>query len=231
MSEIDLVSLSEVIVDVWWQQDEWQCLLWQGGLNRWVAWVTGKFIMVRGLASCSSWQSPHLTSTWAETIQAPQLQPAMPKSCRLLWIAENGKDLLFAKDIFGSDESLHGLLTHLFTRAHALPSPSPSMSIQWVPDYARVIWASLADLLSSQVLEARSQWPSNIVILAGESILSAIAEGIVFISPPPTEVEPFRRCVRRYIWGTERIVEIVVRVGVGIQKRIPEWTTVGLVVQ
>jgi hypothetical protein len=39
MSEIDLVSSTEVIVNVW-QQGEWQCLLQQGGLNKGVAQVT-----------------------------------------------------------------------------------------------------------------------------------------------------------------------------------------------
>ena len=48
MSEIDLVSLTEVIVNVWQQQDEWQCLLQQGGLNRQVAQVTEKYVTVLG---------------------------------------------------------------------------------------------------------------------------------------------------------------------------------------
>jgi hypothetical protein len=34
MSGIDLVSSTEVIVNLWRQQGEWQCLLQQGGLNR-----------------------------------------------------------------------------------------------------------------------------------------------------------------------------------------------------
>jgi hypothetical protein len=44
MSEIDLVSSTEVIVNVWQQQDKWQCLLWQGGLNKQMAQITGKFV-------------------------------------------------------------------------------------------------------------------------------------------------------------------------------------------
>jgi len=58
MSEIDLVSSSEVIVNVRWQQGEWQCLLWQGGPNRWVAQVTGKFVNLHPCARPSlAWPS------------------------------------------------------------------------------------------------------------------------------------------------------------------------------
>lgn len=89
----------------------------------------------------------------------------------------------------------------------------------------------MTDLLPSEILEARSQRSSNIVILASESVLSAVGEGVEFISPSATEVEPLRRCMRRHIRRTECIVKIVVSVSVRIQEWVPEWTAVCFIMQ
>ncbi len=60
MSEIDLVSSTEVIVNVWWQQGEWQCLLQWGGWNKQVAQVTEKFIKPSDATFNHSFNFTHL---------------------------------------------------------------------------------------------------------------------------------------------------------------------------
>lgn len=85
--------------------------------------------------------------------------------------------------------------------------------------------------MTIEVLETRSEGSVDIVILASETVLSSIAQGVELISPMTIEVEPFGWSGRIGRRGTQGIINMIICISMRIQQGVPERTAIGLIVQ
>lgn len=146
-------------------------------------------------------------------LEAP-MPHSTPTSCR--WKYKNLGSSFKAQpgNIFGA---------HLFPFSAGHPPLRP-LSANEVLDDAVAI--PLADLLSSQVLETRSERAIDVMILASEAILTRIRQRVKLVAPVALEVKPFDRRVRRDGRRPKRVVLVIVRVAMNIERRIPQWAAI-----
>ena len=98
-----------------------------------------------------------------------------------------------------------------------------------MPNFA---WASaLAHIIATQVLELRTCWAVDVVVLAGEAVLARVGERVVFVAPVAGVVEPIDGCFGRVGGSAEDLRGVVVDESVGVLCRVPERAAVGLVVE
>lgn len=93
-------------------------------------------------------------------------------------------------------------------------------------------WASaLADIIPAQVLELRTCWSVDVVVLAGKTVLARVGERVVFVAPVAGVVEPVDGCFGRMDRCAEDLRGVVVDEGVGVLGWVPQRAAVGLVVE
>ena len=69
------------------------------------------------------------------------------------------------------------------------------------------------------------------MILPGKPILALVTQLVEFVAPFARKVKPGSRRIRRVGGCTQDVGFVIVGVGVGVEGGIPEWATVGGVVQ
>lgn len=71
----------------------------------------------------------------------------------------------------------------------------------------------------------------DVMILAGEAVLSVIVQGVEFVAPFAREVEPRGWSIGRSVRRAERVCDVVVGVCEGVEGGIPERAAVRFVVE
>ena len=115
-----------------------------------------------------------------------------------------------------------------FTQSRPLPH---LIGIEPIFDVARISVASLAYISSPQMFEPWPKWTIDVMILAGEAVLSVVIQWIEFVSPFSCEVKPLSRSVGCSIGSAQRIRNMIVRVCETIKSGIPKRAAICFVVE
>ena len=106
---------------------------------------------------------------------------------------------------------------------------SATTAAQPMPNLARA--SALTDFVAAQVLELRTRRAVDVVVFAGEAVLTRVGKGVVFVAPVAGVVEPVDGCFGRVGGRAEDLCGVVVDEGVSVLRWVPERAAVGLVVE
>ena len=110
--------------------------------------------------------------------------------------------------------------------------PYPHLTgIEVILDNARITVPPLTYFPSAQMFEPGAEGTIDVMILAGEAVLSVVVQRVEFVAPFPREVEPWGGSVGCSVRSAQRICDMVVRVCEGVESGIPEWAAIGFVVK
>lgn len=90
---------------------------------------------------------------------------------------------------------------------------------------------ALTDLPSVEVLESGTQWAIDVVVLSSKPVLPLVTQRIELIAPVAVEIKPLRWRSGVLDGRAEGVAQIIVRVSVRVQHRIPEWAPIRLVME
>lgn len=119
------------------------------------------------------------------------------------------------------EEPLQVFLAVLISATYSHPSSSTISLVNPVLYHTGVRGLTLAHLAPAEVLKPWPQRPIDIVVLAGKSILTSVTKRIELVSPMAIEEEPFLRRIWSEVRRAERVILVIVCVGVKVQERVP----------
>lgn len=81
------------------------------------------------------------------------------------------------------------------------------------------------------MFEPGAEGAVDVMILAGEAVLSVVVQGVEFVAPFAREVEPWDGSVGGPVGSVQGVCDVVVGVCEGIESGVPEGAAVGFVVE